>query len=195
MQKQGALFLRPAIFYQLLYEIKKQEPFRQKELIQEYFHFKEADQFKTEATVPLQETRFTSEFGKLFEFKAGAKFFFPSSLHTISPESLRRERRSIDYVFPYPFTKSDTTVFHLTGRFSVDNLPKDKFLENEYILYKRQISTDQKSIRVITTLILKERIIPPAAYLKVAEALADVENDEAGKLILTETPGHKTVSN
>ena len=84
-------------FFELLDEMKKMEPGRLKELIVRYFQYKEGDLFVNDSVDHPEEINFSMEFNKLFDFKSGPNFFFPSSILKINAENLHSENnRSIE---------------------------------------------------------------------------------------------------
>ena len=127
-------------FYELLDAVTKTEGARQNELFVNYLHYKEPDEFKLTEENDLSRHALHLKFvyAKLYDFKAGPKFFFPKSISTLSNEKLPwMEKRKNDYLFQYPFKKVDTTIFHLPASFKVDDLPKAKELAGDGISYQQ----------------------------------------------------------
>jgi hypothetical protein len=178
-------------FYRLLDQVRQLEGGRQNELFVQYLHYKEPDKFHL-----MQENEFSEKhqlklnltYDRLFDFKAGDKFFFPKSLNKLCDEKLAADdARKTEYVFDFPYKKVDTTIFHLPAGFKAEGIPAEKQLEDGPILYKREASFDQASntLKIVSSLSLKNNIIPSNEYKKVCELLNKIEKEEDNKLILT----------
>lgn len=125
------------------------------------------------------------KYEKLFDFNAGSKMFFQQNISRFCDEDVKpAENRKTEYLFPYPYIKSDTTIFLLPETFVVDNLPAKKEINTEYILYKKEVTTSGKEIHVLSTLQLKKNHIPAADYNKVVAAFEAVIKDESQKIVV-----------
>lgn len=177
-------------FYGLLDEVSKMEGERQNELFINYLHYKEPDEFQLTKESEVGEKHELNTrviYSKLFDFKAGHKYFFPKSISRLCTEKLtRQETRKIEYLFNYPYKKIDTTIFHLPAGFKVDNLLQSKELSDEIINYKRDVIYDEElnTIKIISNLSLKKNIIPAKQYKSVSELFNAIEKEEANKLVL-----------
>lgn len=177
-------------YYQLLYQIGNMEKSRQSELFIKYLDYKEPDAFNLveNKEFSLQKPlKLKSTYSKLFDFKAGDQFFFPTAINKLCDEKLAfSSHRKSDYVFDFPYTKSDTTIFHLPPSFKTGDLPKDKEIAKEPVYYKRKIMVDKDSntIKIISTFMLKSNVISADNYKDVCLAIKEVEKEEEEKLIL-----------
>lgn len=176
-------------FYELLDAVTKTEGARQNELFVNYLHYKEPDELKLTEENESNGHRLSLHFvyAKLFDFKAGSKFFFPKSISTLSNDKLAtQETRKTEYLFQYPYKKVDTTIFHLPTTFKVDDLPKEKELAGDCISYSRQVNYEQASntIKIVSTLILNNNIIKADEYKDICRLLNLVEKEETNKLVL-----------
>lgn len=177
-------------FYELFDQLRQLEGGRQNELFVRYLHYKEPDEFHL-----VQEEEFSARhqlnlklaYTKLFDFKAGEKFFFPKSINKLCDEKLTADNsRKIEYVFDFPYKKVDTTIFHLPKGFKADEMPQSKQLEDGQIFYKREATFDKASntLKLVSTFSLIHNIIPAGEYKNVYELLNKIEQEESNKLIL-----------
>ena len=177
-------------FFQLLDAVSQMEASRQNELFVTYLHYKEPDEFQLTGQDDLDDKHQVSlklVYNKLFDFKAGNKYFFSKSISKLSTEELATDTaRKIEYVFEHPYKKIDTTIFHLPAGFAVDNLPAAKELSNDNVYYNRAIKYDaiDNTIKIISKLFLKENIIKPADYTDVCTLFYKIEKEEENKLVL-----------
>lgn len=176
--------------YAMLEAVGEQEPGKQKELFVTNLHYKEPDEFimaETSDKADRHRINLQLVYTKLFDFKAGNKYFFPKTINTLLTDKLvENDHRKIEYLFQYPYIKTDTTAFHLPSDFKVDNLPEAKEISGETVYYKRTVQYDEKSniIQMVTDLFLKKHIILPEQYSKTYTVLANIEKEETIKLIL-----------
>jgi len=98
---------------------------------------------------------------------------------------LKDERREFDYLFEYPYHKADTTVFYLQNNFIADELPAPIEISNEIASYKKEVITESPGkIKIITSLILKKRIIPSDQYKKLLDFFTEVKRYEEQSIVL-----------
>jgi hypothetical protein len=177
-------------FYQLLYSLGQMEKTRQSELFVKYLDYKAPDEFTLLQNDSSEQTKvldLSSTYQKLYDFKAGNKYFFPLSINALYDEKLAvYNNRKSDYIFESPYTKRDTTIFHLTASFKTNNIPADKELSEGPVYYSRKITFDQSSntIKIISVLLLKNNVITAAQYHNVSETFQAIQKEEASKLVL-----------
>jgi hypothetical protein len=151
-------------------QIKKLEPADMKQALTSYMNYRSAEVFETSEYKDSSHGRVFSinfEFTRLHAFKAGSKFFFPQKLNKNFHEVLKDEKREFDYVLEYPYLKTDTTVFYLPQNFAIDELPTQIEISDEVASYKKDIIVNASGkLKIITSLILKKRIIPADQYKK-----------------------------
>ena len=169
--------------------IKLQNNDDQKDLIVNYLNYTAPDEFMVKESVGQDKKNVTQmdfTFQKLYEFKAGTKYFFPQKLNKLVARQLKDEVRTTDYVFKFPFLKHDTTVFILPVNFTANELPANKDLQNEFASYKKQVeyNKDTKQLKIITSFGIKQHIIPAKSYQKVVQLFKEVQQDESEKLVL-----------
>lgn len=177
-------------FFEWLDQVRQLEEGRQNELFVQTLHYKEPDEFhliqqndffeKHELNLKLTYTR-------LFDFKAGDKFFFPKSIKSVCDEKLNSDNfRKIEYVFHFPYKKIDTTIFHLPQGFKIEALPKSKQMADGAVSYTREVVFDEiaNTIKIASNLSLMNNVILPDQYKNVSDLLKSIEKEETDKIIL-----------
>lgn len=134
-------------------------------------------------------TRFQlkADYEQLYDFKAGPKFFLMPRIHPVCLENVPLEKdRKDEYLFSFPYEKTDTTIFILPPGFQPDILSPVKTINSQYGRYRQEMSYDaeKRTLKVIASLSLRYHIIPPADYAGVAEFFHDVNKHESEKLVL-----------
>jgi hypothetical protein len=177
-------------FNDFLDQVSKLEESRQDRYFFENLGYKQPDEFKllqTNSRSGYYTGTFTAAYGKFFEFKAGTKWFFPLGIHKLCTDKPEvTTNRKTTYLFHHAYTKQDTTVFHLPAGAVVHTLPGEKTIENEWLYYSRHIRHDATAgtVRVISTMLLKNTEVAPHAYKTVAELLLEIGRLESDKLII-----------
>jgi hypothetical protein len=177
-------------FYQLIDQVSKMEKRSQRELFVKYLDYKEPDEFslmQNEEYAKKEDINLVSNYARLYDFKAGDKFFFPLSVNKLCDEKITvYNNRKSDYLFEFPYTKIDTTIFHLPVSFKADDIPKDKELSEGPVYYNRKVVFNKASntIEIISLLLLRNNLIPANQYKNVSEIMNNIEKEEATKLVL-----------
>ncbi|HEX2535165.1 MAG TPA: DUF3857 domain-containing protein, partial [Chitinophagaceae bacterium] len=106
------------------------------------------------------------QYEKGYSFKAGTKFFVSPRINGFLDTELQLARRDQDYLFSYPFEKTDTTVYQLPPNFSVEQLPPDQSISDAWVQYQRTSTADAvtRTVTITTRLRLVRHIIPGPAY-------------------------------
>lgn len=126
-------------------------------------------------------------YNQLFDFKAGSKHFFPLRHYKLNEEKIKpAEKRQFDYLFDFPYIKTDTTVYRLPGNFKKESLPGPLKINNDFFTYSNDILHDDASaeLKVFSQLKLEKNIIKPAKYNEVANGFETIRKDENQKLVL-----------
>lgn len=169
-------------------QIKKLQPDDKKEALINYMNYKSGEVFEmldAEDSAFGLIVKINSEFTKLYAFKAGSKFFFHQKLNKNFYEELKDGKRTFEYLFEYPYKKTDTTIFYLPKNWVVDELPVQKEITNDLASYKKDIFSDPSGrIKITTSLVLKKRIIPADAYQKLYRFFAEVKENEEQNIVL-----------
>ncbi len=127
------------------------------------------------------------EYRQFFDFKAGAKHFFPLRQYKLNDETIKTaETRKFEYLFDFPYIKSDSTVYKLPGNFKKENLPPNKEIKNNFVFYKTEVQINETGdeLKVVTQLTLNKHIIPAQQYNEVANSFESIKKDEGQKIVL-----------
>ncbi len=126
-------------------------------------------------------------YSKYYDFKAGSKHFFPVYASQFTDEDMKpSERRKFDYVFDYPYSKTEQTIIRLPASFTKESIPPPKTIKNQFLDYKNEISFDEstRTISMHTQLTIGKHIIPAPAYNDVAVAMEYIKKADNHKIIL-----------
>ncbi len=126
-------------------------------------------------------------YSQLYDFKTGAKHFFPLHQYKLNDETIKpAETRKYDYLFDYPYIKTDSTIYSLTVNFKKENLPAGKEIKNEFVQYKNEVQINEETLelKVITQLTLNKHIIPAKQFNEVANSFEAIKKDEGQKIVL-----------
>jgi len=130
--------------------------------------------------------KFEMFFDKLFDFKAGNKLFYPLQINKISESEIKLDaNRKTEYIFSYPYEKTNTTTLHLPAGFAFEKLPAKEEFVSEYLYYKKEATYDTatRSIKIVQMLTLKKNIISPLKYNQLAELFNKFSKGEDAKLV------------
>ncbi len=126
-------------------------------------------------------------YSQFFDFKAGSKYFYPQRQYKLNDESIQpAESRQYDFLFDYPYLKTDNITYKLPAGFARESIPATKEVTNDYVRYRNTINVkeDSNELHVITELQLHKHIIPPSKFKEVAESFELIKKDELQKLVL-----------
>ena len=126
-------------------------------------------------------------YSQFFDFKAGSKYFYPQRQYKLNDETIKpAESRQFDFLFDYPYLKTDNITYKLPAGFARESIPATKEVTNDYVRYKNTINVkeDSNELHVITELQLHKHIIPPSKFKEVAESFEIIKKDELQKLVL-----------
>lgn len=168
-------------------EIKKMDIDDQKEIFINHFNYKAGDVFEIVShkdSTSGHSMQMNFEFERWYAFKAGNKYFLPQKLNRIFYEDLKDEKRTIDYLFDYPYQKTDTTVIYLPKEFVAEELPASQEMKTGFADYKKQVVTDAGKITIITSLSLKQHIISAEQYKTVQAFFAKVKEYEEQSIVI-----------
>jgi hypothetical protein len=174
-----------ASLFQYIAQLNEDE---QKEMLVKQLRFKQPEAFKLSAEKENKPAlTVTTSFEKLYEFHSGNKFFFPLCVNKLG-QDLKVAIRETDYLFHYPYEKSDTTVFQLPHNFTLETVPANKEIQTDYTSFKRSFAYDQTANKLvaISAITLKGNVIPAASYLKVAQFFKEVGELEEESFILVQ---------
>jgi hypothetical protein len=161
-----------------------------KKILVDYLGFKVPDEFEVKslgdsAQGHLVEIKMV--FNQYYDFKTGSKHFFPIRHYKLNDEEIKpAEKRIYDYLFDFPYIKSDSTVYQLPGNFIKDALPAPQNISNDFVTYNNTVLFDEaaQKMNVISHLKLNRHIVEPAKYNDVARIFENIRKDENQKLVL-----------
>jgi len=126
-------------------------------------------------------------YGHFFDFKAGAKHFFPMRQYKLNDEIIKpAEERRYEYLFDFPYIKTDSTTYQLPAVFKKEAFPVAKEIKNEFVQYKNDVLLTEATneLKIITHLRLNKHIIPSKQFNEVANSFEAIKKDENQKIVL-----------
>lgn len=177
-------------FWDLFYQIMQQNGDQRKNIFINYLHYKIPEQFEINAkpdSVHGKCFRLMLSYDQQYDFRTGDKLFFRQRLNTLISEDIKRVgARQSDYVFAFPYNKTDSTTYVLAAGMIADALPAKRELANEYCSYRNEYfkKEGENTITVVANLILKKQVVPPADYSKVADFFQQVNRVENERFIV-----------
>src|SRR5215212_3963453 len=149
----------------------KQGHDRKKNLFIDYPRYKIPEEFEINTRPDLtngKQFNLNLLYHQHYDFKTGNKLFLRPRLSMLSHENMPYvATRKFDYIFDFPYNKTDTAIYILSAGISVDKLPVKKDMENGYASYKNEYIKNESGnvVTVIGNLSLKKHIIPRSDYL------------------------------
>lgn len=126
-------------------------------------------------------------YSQFYDFKAGAKHFYPLRQYKLNDETIKpAESRKYDFLFDYPYVKTDHITYKLPEGFVNESLPAAKEVKNEYVNYQNNIKLNEGKthMTVTTELRLHKHIVPPDKFNEVANSFEAIKKDEGQKIVL-----------
>jgi hypothetical protein len=124
---------------------------------------------------------------KYFDFKAGAKHFFPLYNYHFNQETIKTATvRKFDYLFEFPYKKTDVTTLRLPAQFTKESIPTLKEVKNNFVEYQNniQLNNTGNELTVSTHLTLQTHLVPAKLYNEVALVFEAIKKDEGQKIVL-----------
>jgi hypothetical protein len=176
-------------FYDYFHHARQLEREELKRFLVQNLDYKSPDDFKFEEINSADKKQFRISFlyDQVYDFKAGNKLFFRPRMYNICDEDIRPDsNRTRDYLFQFPYEKTDTTVYILPENFSVDALPPIKQLETQYGYYRKEATrnTNGNGITIVTQLNLKQHIVPAKEYPALADFFQSVNKTDGARLVI-----------
>jgi hypothetical protein len=161
----------------------------QKEYLVKRLGFSQPDQFEltTNRNDHSAKTSFKLEIEKVPEFSAGSKMFLNPRIYKIwSGEFSKDEKRIHSFYFPFPFIKTDTTVYQLPESYTVENLPKSKEQQFKYGSFVTKYNYDEKANTITSTafLELNQNVIPANDFSDVRKFFSNVIKEYTEKIVI-----------
>jgi hypothetical protein len=181
-------------YREIISNVLKDNKDDQKTTIVMFFGYKQPDDFEFSTTVPDKESNAVLRMAirKIPEFNAGTKHFINPRINKIWSSALPvYENRKLDFYFPHPFEKMDTTVLVLPPGFTVDVLPMEKTVKCDYASYKASswVNEKENAVYTATSLILERHKILAKDYTKVKSFFDEVIQDDSQRLVVKGTIG------
>jgi hypothetical protein len=154
------------------------------------FHYKAPDDLEVKfigdsAQGHIIECKFA--YSQLYDFKTGSKYFFPFRNFKLNDEEIKTsDSRLYDFLFDFPYIKTDSTVYILPNIFKKENLPEIKTVENENVSYYRNSTTNDAGnvLTIASRLHLKNHVVPAVRFKEVAKQFELIQKDENQKVVL-----------
>ena len=160
----------------------------QKKYIVNELGFIQPDDFLlTEKNKTNAELTIDLDFEKIPSFTAGNKMFLNPRIYKIWSSSLPDAgKRTLDFYFPHPFIKEDSTIYHLPAGYKIEALPKEKKLSFEYGNFNTVYSydKDKNEVLTVTHLQLTNYLIPAAGYAKAKNFFDEVLAEYNSKIVI-----------
>lgn len=132
-------------------------------------------------------TYFKLTIEKVPEFTAGSKMFLNPRIYKMWQSSLpKTEKRTKDFYLPFPFLKTDTTVYHLPAGYTVENLPSARNVSCDYGRFTTDYTYDESSNSVTSIALLQfdQHVIAPEKYQAAAKFFSNVIEEYTEKIVI-----------
>ncbi len=161
----------------------------QKEYLVRRLGFLQPDRFDltTDQKDDSAKTSFKLQIAKVPEFSAGSKMFLNPRIYKIWSSSLPDDdNRTKAFYFPYPFVKTDTTIYQLPADYTVETLPGSKQQNFEYGSFTTKYIYDDKANTVtsIAFLELTKNIIPADKFEQARNFFSNVIKEYTEKIVV-----------
>jgi Domain of Unknown Function with PDB structure (DUF3857) len=184
------IFVAGEFYEKIYYLLKDKSKDDIKKAIVKYFKFKNPDDFELKIlgdSANGQNLHLKLVYTKFYDVKAGSKYFMAEKEYPLNDLDIKAdEKRRTDFLFPFPFVKTDSVVYILPAGFKPEPLPEQKNLSNNFAAYNNLITYNQtaNTISVQTNLKITNHIVPVIKYNEVAALFEQIKKDEAKKLVL-----------
>ncbi|MEJ8843485.1 DUF3857 domain-containing protein [Lacibacter sp. H375] len=122
-----------------------------------------------------------------YDFKAGSKHFYPLRQYKLNDETIKpAETRKHEFLFDYPYIKTDLITYKLPEGFLTETVPPVKEISNDYLKYQNsiQLNDSKTKLSIATELQLHKHIVPPDKFNEVANSFEAIKKDEGQKIVL-----------
>ncbi|WP_336514314.1 DUF3857 domain-containing protein [Pollutibacter soli] len=136
---------------------------------------------------PATKTEYSLTLEKIPDFIAGSKMFIRPRMYKFWGVKMPAvEKRNNDYLFDFPLSKKDTTMFVIPEGYELDVLPAPKNLTFEYGKYESSYWYDSANRTVYSSasLVLNQYRIPALRYNDTKTFMDKILEDENQKLII-----------
>ena len=177
-------------FWDMYYEVMQMEKNDQKRVLINYLDFKSPEAFELKKISDSAEgNRFTLSlsYDQLHDFKAGSKYFFRPRVNKISDEDPKSMTdRKTEYLFYFPYEKTDTTIYRLPEGFTLETVPVPREIKHGYGYFRNEVikSKTDNSFMIVAKLVLNYHIIPAKDCAGVADFFRDVNKLDSEKIVI-----------
>ena len=177
-------------FLNLFYEIMNQNKDDQKTIFIKYLHYKIPEDFQLENSkdsVGGKLFTLNLSYDQQYDFKSGNKFFFQPRVNKLyNEEVMPATIRKFDYLFDFPYSKTDTTIYILPAGTYVESLPTNKIISNDYTFYSSEFFKNKEGniITAAAKFSIKKINVTPTSYQVVATSFQQVMQNENEKIII-----------
>jgi hypothetical protein len=126
-------------------------------------------------------------YNQFYDFKAGSKHFYPLRQYKLNDETIKpAETRKHDFLFDYPYIKTDHITYQLPEGFITETIPPVKEIRNDYLKYQNsiQLNESKTKLSIATELQLHKHIVPPDKFNEVANSFEAIKKDEGQKIVM-----------
>ena len=174
-----------ASFFQYISQLSSDE---QKEALVEHLLYKNPEELLVTTATGPDDVEFAIQrsYNKLFQFKAGGKYFYPLCINKLATDKVKPFQRTTEFLFQYPYSKSDTTVFKLPEGHVLEVVPANKEISTKHSFYKRTCRYDKaaNTLTAVSVLHLKNHVIPAADYAGMVQFFRSVNELEEETFVL-----------
>lgn len=177
-------------FLNLFYEIMKQNKEEQKTIFIKYLDYKIPEYFQLENSkdsVGGKLFTLNLSYDQQYDFKSGNKLFFQPRINKLCTEEIIPAAiRKFDYLFDFPYFKTDTTIYILPAGAYVENLPANKIISNDYTYYSSEFFKNDAGniITAVAKFSIKKINVTPKSYPIVATFFQQMMQNENEKIII-----------
>lgn len=187
--KMQTSFACTGIFANYFLQVREMDKDEVKHFLVKWLNYKSPDSytFNPETdSAHLQRYSAVFAYDQVYDFKAGSKYFFRPRMNEINDHELKTDaKRTRDYLFSYPYERTDTTEYLLPAGLNADVLPPLVELESPYGYYRKEVTkAEGNRIKVVTQLNIKNHIVPAKDYNAVAEFFQKVNKTDMAKLVI-----------
>lgn len=161
----------------------------QKDFLMNYYGLKHPDDFIVTKLDTINEygASIKLAYSKIPEFVAGNKMFLAPRLYKLLRGKLpKAENRRLDFFFPNPFIKSDTTIYQLPDGYTIDALPAAKNISCDYgnFVTKYWFDAEKRIVYSTAKLELTQLRIPAARYAQVKTFFDEVMKEDSQRIVV-----------
>lgn len=176
---------------QIVNYVKNEKKDDQKEFLVRQLGFVQPDEFEISCNEKNNSSQASLKLmiEKVPEFTAGSKMFLNPRIYKIWSTALpTTEKRTKAFYFPFPFIKTDTTVYQLPENYTIANLPGSRDEKFDYGTFKTQYLYDEKTNTVTSTayLQLSKNIIPAEKFEDARKFFSNVIQEYTQKIVVKE---------